>query len=73
MSVLQTRLQDVNALVKIKNPSLLLQLQRTPAPPVRLVRFNRLYAYRSTQIYCIPQAKARVRGHILLDSWQLVG
>lgn len=34
--MLQQRLQDVNALVKIKNPSLLLQLQRAPAPPVRL-------------------------------------
>ena len=28
---MQARLADVNALVKIKNPSLLLQLQRTPA------------------------------------------
>jgi hypothetical protein len=28
MSVMQSRLQDVNALVKIKNPSLLMQLQR---------------------------------------------
>ena len=27
---MQARLQDINALVKIKNPSLLLQLQRTP-------------------------------------------
>eukprot|EP01052_Picozoa_sp_SAG31_P068943 SAG31_NODE_27764_length_420_cov_1.102804_1_plen_42_part_10 len=35
MSVLQQRLQDVNALVKLKNPSLLLQLQRQPPAPVR--------------------------------------
>ena len=27
---MQARLQDINALVKIKNPSLLLQLQRAP-------------------------------------------
>mmetsp|Transcript_31656 Transcript_31656/g.53439 ORF Transcript_31656/g.53439 Transcript_31656/m.53439 type:complete len:227 (+) Transcript_31656:205-885(+) len=30
LALMQARLQDVNALVKIKNPSLLLQLQRTP-------------------------------------------
>lgn len=29
-ALMQARLQDINALVKIKNPSLLLQLQRTP-------------------------------------------
>ena len=36
LALMQARLADVNALVKIKNPSLLLQLQRTPArsPPV---------------------------------------
>ena len=31
LALMQARLADVNALVKIKNPSLLLQLQRTPA------------------------------------------
>lgn len=31
LATMQARLQDVNALVKIKNPSLLLQLQRTPS------------------------------------------
>eukprot|EP00930_Biecheleria_cincta_P052811 TRINITY_DN38103_c0_g1_i1.p1 TRINITY_DN38103_c0_g1~~TRINITY_DN38103_c0_g1_i1.p1 ORF type:complete len:254 (+),score=54.42 TRINITY_DN38103_c0_g1_i1:32-793(+) len=31
LAVMQTRLQDMSALVKVKNPSLLLQLQRTPA------------------------------------------
>eukprot|EP00735_Rhodelphis_limneticus_P006346 TRINITY_DN18742_c0_g1::TRINITY_DN18742_c0_g1_i1::g.15231::m.15231 TRINITY_DN18742_c0_g1::TRINITY_DN18742_c0_g1_i1::g.15231 ORF type:complete len:254 (-),score=18.89,McrBC/PF10117.4/0.012,MCM_N/PF14551.1/0.73 TRINITY_DN18742_c0_g1_i1:528-1289(-) len=30
LAMMQARLQDVNQLVKIKNPSLLLQLQRTP-------------------------------------------
>merc|ERR1712060_8699 len=30
LALMQARLADVNALVKIKNPSLLLQLQRTP-------------------------------------------
>jgi hypothetical protein len=34
--VLQQRLQDVNALVKVKNPSLLLQLQRAP-PDARVL------------------------------------
>eukprot|EP00992_Anisonema_acinus_P004538 TRINITY_DN1595_c0_g1_i1.p1 TRINITY_DN1595_c0_g1~~TRINITY_DN1595_c0_g1_i1.p1 ORF type:complete len:243 (+),score=22.18 TRINITY_DN1595_c0_g1_i1:39-767(+) len=33
MSLMQARLQDVNALVKIKNPSLLNQLQRASGPP----------------------------------------
>lgn len=32
LSLMQARLADVNALVKIKNPSLLLQLQKTPSP-----------------------------------------
>jgi hypothetical protein len=31
LSMMQARLQDVNALVKIKNPSLLLQLQKAPS------------------------------------------
>mmetsp|Transcript_10428 Transcript_10428/g.26502 ORF Transcript_10428/g.26502 Transcript_10428/m.26502 type:complete len:145 (-) Transcript_10428:224-658(-) len=31
LALMQARLADVNALVKIKNPSLLLQLQRSPA------------------------------------------
>ena len=30
LALMQARLQDVNALVKVKNPSLLLQLQRAP-------------------------------------------
>ncbi|KAL1503042.1 hypothetical protein AB1Y20_011110 [Prymnesium parvum] len=30
LALMQARLQDINALVKIKNPSLLLQLQRAP-------------------------------------------
>ena len=30
LALMQARLADVNALVKVKNPSLLLQLQRTP-------------------------------------------
>ena len=30
LALLSARLADVNALVKLKNPSLLLQLQRTP-------------------------------------------
>ena len=39
LALMQARLADVNALVKIKNPSLLLQLQRTPArsPTSRLI------------------------------------
>lgn len=31
LALMQARLQDINALVKIKNPSLLLQLQRAPS------------------------------------------
>lgn len=31
LSLMQARLQDINALVKVKNPSLLLQLQKAPA------------------------------------------
>jgi hypothetical protein len=30
LALMQARLQDINALVKVKNPSLLLQLQRAP-------------------------------------------
>jgi hypothetical protein len=30
LALMQARLQDINALVKIKNPSLLLQLQKNP-------------------------------------------
>ena len=30
LAILQARLQDISALVKVKNPSLLLQLQRNP-------------------------------------------
>lgn len=30
LQLMQARLADVNAMVKVKNPSLLLQLQRTP-------------------------------------------
>merc|ERR1712139_424846 len=30
LGLMQARLQDINALVKVKNPSLLLQLQKTP-------------------------------------------
>ena len=32
VSLLQARLQDVSNMVKIKNPSLLLQLQKAPQP-----------------------------------------
>ena len=31
ISLMQSRLNDINALVKLKNPSLLLQIQKTPA------------------------------------------
>merc|ERR1719248_562603 len=31
LSLMQARLQDINALVKVKNPSLLLQLQKAPS------------------------------------------
>lgn len=37
LALMQARLQDINALVKVKNPSLLLQLQKTP-PRVGLKR-----------------------------------
>merc|ERR1719436_2231740 len=37
LALMQARLQDINALVKVKNPSLLLQLQKTP-PRVALKR-----------------------------------
>ena len=30
ISLMQSRLNDINALVKLKNPSLLLQIQKTP-------------------------------------------
>eukprot|EP00668_Euglena_longa_P001071 GGOE01001279.1.p1 GENE.GGOE01001279.1~~GGOE01001279.1.p1 ORF type:complete len:234 (+),score=51.81 GGOE01001279.1:96-797(+) len=32
LSMMQARLQDINAVVKVKNPSLLMQLQRTATP-----------------------------------------
>jgi cold shock CspA family protein len=35
LAILQARLQDISALVKVKNPSLLLQLQRNPKKSVR--------------------------------------
>jgi hypothetical protein len=38
LGLMQARLQDINALVKVKNPSLLLQLQKTPP---RLGSFRR--------------------------------
>jgi hypothetical protein len=31
LALMQARLQDINNLVKIKNPSLLLQLQKNPS------------------------------------------
>merc|ERR1712110_1089632 len=37
LALMQARLQDINSLVKVKNPSLLLQLQKTP-PRVGLKR-----------------------------------
>merc|ERR1719401_2303936 len=37
LSLMQARLQDINALVKVKNPSLLPQPQKTP-PRVRIKR-----------------------------------
>lgn len=45
LALMQARLADVNALVKIKNPSLLLQLQRTPQrmPPGANARGGRPY------------------------------
>ena len=33
LALMQARLQDITALVKIKNPSLLLQLQKAPQGP----------------------------------------
>lgn len=38
LALMQARLQDINALVKVKNPSLLLQLQKTPPSRVGLKR-----------------------------------
>ena len=38
LALMQARLQDINALVKVKNPSLLLQLQRTPPRSANRVR-----------------------------------
>merc|ERR1719262_2198191 len=35
LGLMQARLQDINALVKVKNPSLLMQLQRRPDPTRR--------------------------------------
>jgi hypothetical protein len=34
LALMQARLQEVNNLVKLKNPSLLLQLQKSPPPAV---------------------------------------
>jgi hypothetical protein len=33
LALMQARLQDINALVKVKNPSLLLQLQKSAVQP----------------------------------------
>jgi len=33
LALMQARLQDINSLVKVKNPSLLLQLQKSPGKP----------------------------------------
>ncbi len=35
LALMQARLQDINTLVKIKNPSLLLQLQKSPGRPMQ--------------------------------------
>jgi hypothetical protein len=35
LAIMQARLQDINAIVKIKNPSLLLQLQKNPGAGMR--------------------------------------
>ena len=43
LALMQARLADVNALVKIKNPSLLLQLQRTPPRVAAKSAFDRKY------------------------------
>ena len=43
LALMQARLADVNALVKIKNPSLLLQLQRTPPRVATKSAFDRKY------------------------------
>ena len=43
LALMQARLADVNALVKIKNPSLLLQLQRTPPRGAAKSAFDRKY------------------------------
>ena len=43
LALMQARLADVNALVKIKNPSLLLQLQRTPPRVTTKSAFDRKY------------------------------
>ena len=38
LAILQARLQEISALVKVKNPSLLLQLQRTPKIRPKLIK-----------------------------------
>ena len=43
LALMQARLADVNALVKIKNPRLLLQLQRTPPRVAAKSAFDRKY------------------------------
>mmetsp|Transcript_30319 Transcript_30319/g.34729 ORF Transcript_30319/g.34729 Transcript_30319/m.34729 type:complete len:93 (+) Transcript_30319:223-501(+) len=42
LAIMQARLQDINAIVKIKNPSLLLQLQNTHTEVSKMNKSSRL-------------------------------
>lgn len=50
LAVMQARLQEINNLVKIKNPSLLLQLQKTSALPVTSSFGASLYGAGASQL-----------------------
>ena len=39
LALMQARLQDINSLVKVKNPSLLLQLQKSPVKTMQSTQY----------------------------------
>ncbi|CEL93927.1 unnamed protein product [Vitrella brassicaformis CCMP3155] len=55
VALMQARLQDINALVKVKNPSLLLQLQKTP--PSQYGQQHHAYSTSSPHVSPLPQAR----------------
>ena len=55
LSLVCLLVQDINALVKVKNPSLLLQLQKTP--PSQYGQQHHAYSTSSPHVSPLPQAR----------------